>query len=139
MNPRTWLFETAVRTLWQEARGESDEGRTAVAHVIWNRLASRKWGNTLACVCLAPFQFSGWNAHDPNRLAVAEVPDDDPMLDHLRLILTVAQHAPDPTEGALYYYAASLPEPPQWAAEMKFAGRFGNQLFYRPRPAPEAA
>jgi N-acetylmuramoyl-L-alanine amidase len=139
MTPRTWNFETAVRTLWQEARGEPDEGREAVAHVIWNRLQSRKWGTTLGAVCLAPLQFSGWNVHDPNRTAVALVPDDDAVLDHLRFILAAAQNARDPTEGATHYYASSLKEPPYWAAEMEFAGRFGSQLFYRPKSLPAAA
>jgi spore germination cell wall hydrolase CwlJ-like protein len=130
VNPRDWAFETAVRTLWQEARGEPDEGRQAVAHVIWNRLESRRWGCTLASVCLAPRQFSGWNDGDPNRMAVAEVPDDDRALDHLRLILTASQHASDPTEGALYYYALSVREP-SWAKRKICTGRFGNQKFFK--------
>ena len=128
----SWSFETAARTLWQEARGEPAEGRAAVAHVLWNRLATRRWGNTLAAVCLSPLQFSGWNAHDPNRMAAAELADDDPVLQDCRAVLAAAKDAPDPTGGALYYYALSIP-PPLWSTTMMPAGRFGHQRFYRER------
>lgn len=132
MSEGNWSFETAARTLWQEARGESADGRTAVSHVLWNRLRTRRWGTTLASVCLAPLQFSGWNAHDPNRMAAAELADADPVLLECRAILEAAQQAPDPTGGALYYHALSIP-PPLWSKTMVPAGRFGNQRFYRER------
>lgn len=133
MNPRTWSFETGARTIWQEARGEPDIGKHAVAHVLWNRLRAGTWGHTMASVCLSPLQFSGWNDHDPNRMAVAAVPDDDSELDHCRTILAAAQQEPDPTGGALYYYARTVPAP-EWASQMFFCGEFGSQLFYKPRP-----
>lgn len=132
MNHGNWSFETAARTLWQEARGESADGRAAVAHVLWNRLGTRRWGATLAGVCLSPLQFSGWNAHDPNRMAAAELPDADPVLGECRAILAAAEQAPDPTGGALYYCALSIP-PPLWSKTLVPAGRFGNQRFYRER------
>ena len=132
MSEGNWSFETAARTLWQEARGETGEGRAAVAHVLWNRLRTRRWGTTLAGVCLAPLQFSGWNAHDPNRMAAAELADSDPVLGACRAVLAAAERAADPTAGALYYYALSIP-PPLWSKRMSPAGRFGNQRFYRER------
>jgi N-acetylmuramoyl-L-alanine amidase len=132
MNEGNWSFETAARTLWQEARGECDEGRAAVAHVLWNRLRTHRWGTTLASVCLSPLQFSGWNAHDPNRMAAAELADRDPVLGECRAILAAAKQLPDPTGGALYYHALSIPPPP-WSKTMIPAGRFGRQRFYRDR------
>lgn len=132
MTEGNWSFETAARTLWQEARGECAEGRAAVAHVLWNRLRTCRWGTTLAGVCLSPLQFSGWNARDPNRMAAAELADDDPVLGQCRAVLAAAEQAPDPTGGALYYYALSIP-PPLWSNSMIPAGRFGNQRFYRER------
>ncbi|HTT82315.1 MAG TPA: cell wall hydrolase [Rhizomicrobium sp.] len=132
MNPRSWSFETAVRTVWQEARGEPDNGKQAVAHVIWNRLRTGRWGKTLAGVCLAPLQFSGWNAHDPNRAEMALLPDDDPALNRCREIFAAAENEPDPTHGATLYYAESVPAPP-WTKEMRCCGVFGSQVFYRPK------
>lgn len=130
MSAWDWSFEMGVRTLYQEARGEPDDGRKAVAHVLWNRVRSHKWGGTMAEVCLYPMQFSGWNVHDPNRMETARVPDDDPTLSELRAILTAAQTEDDPTTGAQFYYATSIPEP-TWAQSMTFVGQFGHQRFYR--------
>lgn len=129
----TWAFETAVRTLWQECRGEPPEGEQAVAHVLWNRLRSGRWGHTFAEVCLAPMQFSGWNLHDPNRLAVCRVPDDDLILTKLRGVLTAAENEPDPTHGATHYVVASIP-PPYWAMDAVCCGQFGHQMFYKGVP-----
>jgi N-acetylmuramoyl-L-alanine amidase len=48
-------------TLWGEARGESLDGRAAVAHVITNRVAAGAYGGpSLRAVVLAPKQFSCW-------------------------------------------------------------------------------
>jgi hypothetical protein len=84
----------------------------------------------MAAVCLSPLQFSGWNAHDPNRMAVASVPDDDPILGLLRQVLVAAQTEPDPTGGAKFYYAKTIAEP-EWAKTMVSCGEFGNQFFFR--------
>lgn len=127
-----WSFETGVRTMWQECRGESLDGQQAVAAVIWNRLKSGRWGHSLAEVCLAPFQFSGWLATDPNRMASARVANDDPVLIHLRQVLLAAQVEKDPTGGAQFYYAKAIPEP-KWVPEMTFCGQFGKQMFYKPK------
>lgn len=139
-NP-SFSFQIGVRTLWQEARGEPAEGQRAVAHVLVNRLRSGKWGKTLAEVCLSPLQFSGWNARDPNRMAAARVPDNDPLLAVLARMLTDALNScdADPTDGAMFYYAPSGCSEPAWVRgdpahnvpPMTFCGKFGEQLFYK--------
>lgn len=53
-----------ARTLYAEARGESEAGIRAVASVIWNRAGSGSRARSperLAEVCLRPYQFSAWN------------------------------------------------------------------------------
>ena len=50
-------------TLMAEARGETSEGRRAVASVIWHRAHERN--QTWEDVCLAPKQFSCWNDRGP--------------------------------------------------------------------------
>ena len=54
---------TLARTVYGEARGESDQGRAAVAHVVLNRFRSDKWfsAGTIEAVCRKPSQFSCWN------------------------------------------------------------------------------
>lgn len=53
-----------AKTLYGEARGESLQGKKAVASVIYNR-AVKKYGKAtmqnLSKICLAPKQFSCWN------------------------------------------------------------------------------
>jgi spore germination cell wall hydrolase CwlJ-like protein len=54
-------------TLYGEARGESAEGKIAVGSVILERVDHRAWdGKTIQEVCLKKYQFSCFNAGDPN-------------------------------------------------------------------------
>jgi spore germination cell wall hydrolase CwlJ-like protein len=120
-----------VRTLYGEARGEPDIGRRAVAHVILNRLADGRWGQTLAAVCDAWEQFSCWNPHDPNRKRLLAMADDDPALVPFAAVFAAAQAEPDFTNGAMWYYAESIPAAPDWAAAALPCGGFGTQLFFK--------
>ena len=52
-------------TVLGEARGESDIGKAAIAHVLMNRMAKKN--ATMADTALAKWQFSCWNATDKNR------------------------------------------------------------------------
>lgn len=134
-----WAFDTAARTLCQEARGEPLEGQQAVAYVLKNRLGSGRWGNTLASVCLWRAQFSGWYSPrgnppvaDPNFAYACGLADTDATLSHMQSVMQAALDSDtDPTGGAMFYYAASMPAPPPWVDETQFCGQFGNQRFFR--------
>lgn len=129
----TWAFEVAARTLCQEVRGEPLEAQQAVAYVLKNRLASRRWGNSLASVCLWPYQFSGWRSQDPNFAYACSLPDDDATLSHMRSVLqTALDSKTDPTGGAMFYYNPSIVvQPPAWAKDAELVGKIGHQNFYR--------
>jgi spore germination cell wall hydrolase CwlJ-like protein len=128
-----WTFadEIAARTLYGEARGESEEGQRAVAHVLWNRVCDGRWGRTLATVCLARLQFSCWNSSDPNRDQIAALADDDPILQKLRTILHEARREGDPTGRATHYYSLSMIQPPKWSIGATFCGQIGRHRFYK--------
>lgn len=133
----TFSRDIAARTLFAEARGEPPEGQRAVAHVLVNRVVSGKWGPNLASVCLAPYQFSAWNTKDPNRLAMAKLSDDDPLLLKLAaMIQAAATGEPDPTQNCTHYYNPDLvPIPPDWTAPpSQLMGKIGSHLFYRNVP-----
>jgi spore germination cell wall hydrolase CwlJ-like protein len=136
----SWAIETAARTLWQEARGEPAAGQQAVAWVIRNRLASGRWGHSLASVCLWRAQFSGWYVPaDPNFAGACNLADNDPLLLSMMNIITsvmAADPASDPTGGAINYFACSMAQPPVWASTMTFCGQIGHQNFYRPNTEP---
>ncbi len=128
----SWAFEVAARTLWQEVRGEIPEGQAAVAHVIKNRLATGRWGNSLATVCLWPYQFSGWRGpQDPNFTAVCALTDTDLTLCKLRVIMQAALDSKeDPTNGAMWYANLAIVKP-KWAAGATITGKFGAHTFFK--------
>jgi spore germination cell wall hydrolase CwlJ-like protein len=128
---RDFAREVAVRTIYGEARGESEEGQRAVAHVLWNRVRDGRWGQTLATVCLARMQFSCWNASDPNRQQIAEIADNDPILERLHSLLDAARTEKDPTYGATHYFSTSMIQPPSWSIGATLCGTFGRHRFYR--------
>lgn len=116
----------------QEVRGETDEGRSAVAHVIKNRLATKRWGNSLATVCLWPYQFSGWRGpQDPNFAYACSLADTDPLLCQMRVILqTALDSKDDPTGGATHYVNLSVVTP-KWTQGATVTGKFGHHTFYK--------
>lgn len=129
-------IEIATMTCFMEASGEPPEGRRAVVWVFVNRLNSGKYGDTLAAVCLTPWQFSGWNTSDPNRVRMAKTPHDDPILVDCETAVNEALSGEaDPTQGALNYYSVTMTTPPDWVATMEFTVQIGNHRFYRPATA----
>lgn len=124
----------AAKTIYGEARGEPLEGKYAVAHVIKNRAALADnhphFGDgSPASACLAKWQFSCWN--DPT--ALQSIRDDDVKLD---LFKTIARHVlggghKDNTNGATYYFANWMKEPPEWAKGHSPCAVIGKHLFFR--------
>ena len=127
----TFDLPIGARTVWAEARGEPEAGQRAVAHVIVNRLRSNRWGTTLASVCVFRLQFSCWNDSDPNRIQLVSLSENDPAVVTFGGFLEDALRGQDPdaTQGALHYYAISIPEP-SWAAGKSFT-QIGNHRFVR--------
>lgn len=125
--------DTAARTVWGEARGEGSAGMAAVAWVIRNRAANpRWWGSTIKGVCLKPWQFSCWNANDPNASKCRAVTLDDR---EFRAAVDICAavfrgELPDPTGGADSYYDDSI-RPPVWAVGKRPTARIGHLIFYR--------
>ncbi|MFT3803257.1 MAG: cell wall hydrolase [Burkholderiaceae bacterium] len=133
---------TLARTMYGEARGEGSRGLEAVAHVVLNRVDARRWwGTDVIGVCLKPWQFSCWNAADPNRSKLHALSAEDPVYarafeaavrllelqdrDHGRRLRT------DPTEGATHYYAPALVKRPAWAEGRTPCARIGRHDFFR--------
>lgn len=102
-------LDILTRTLFGEARGEPVEGQIAVAFVVKNRAtwngAGSWWGHSIAEVCQHPWQFSCWNASDPNSAKLRELATNDPEYQHLSAVAetVVGGVAQDPTNGATHY------------------------------------
>jgi spore germination cell wall hydrolase CwlJ-like protein len=118
-------------TLWGEARGEGSAGMAAVACVVLNRVRRQTyWGKNVTEVCRKPYQFSCWNANDPNRTALLRLNAQSPDLAGALTIarLAIENQLPDSTAGATHYHTRTVT--PRWARGHAPCAVIGNHLFY---------
>lgn len=126
-------------TAWGEARSEGEDGMRAVAHVMVNRVGDR-FGNDLETVIRAPWQFSAWNAGDPNRPLVQN-PERYARGGENKTTWETAQQVArevlsgqsvDPTNGALFYHTRAIS--PWWSHYGEGRQVIGAHVFYRDVP-----
>lgn len=124
--------DVAARTMYGECRGEPEEGQRAVAYILINRLKDGRWGNSLATVCLWPYQFSCWLPNDPNVKVLAALPDTDPSLAKFGAFIHQAFfNTNDPTFGATHYYSTSMKTEPPWTKGAILCATIGRHRFYK--------
>jgi N-acetylmuramoyl-L-alanine amidase len=126
-------LDVMARTIYGEARGESDQGKIAVGWVIVNRVAKQTWyGKDVFSVCRKPFQFSCWNDGDPNKQRIKSIQKGDPVFNQCiasaEKVLTGS--ASDPTGEATHYYATSI-NAPSWTQGATFTVQIGAHKFYK--------
>src|SRR5438477_10827167 len=96
----------AIMTLWQEARGCSDDEMQMIAEVILQRMREHYASDgTVSGTVLRPAQFSGWNTHDHNRLPSSRIDDTDLLVGRLIVAFKLAQKGSAKSNGALLYYS----------------------------------
>jgi spore germination cell wall hydrolase CwlJ-like protein len=124
-------LECLALTIYFEARGEPDEGKLAVGHVVMNRtqhplfpprvcLVVRQGGDKLRYRC----QFSWWCDGRSDR------PRDHKAWTKSRALagLVYWDYSRDPTAGALWYHADYVW--PKWRRNLKFGLKIGRHVFY---------
>jgi spore germination cell wall hydrolase CwlJ-like protein len=131
-------LDAVARTLWGESRGETKEGKIAVAWVIKNRVLSPKtwWGKDYASVCRAKYQFSCWNVNDPNFAFLSGsrvIPKSEYQECEDAALLVLAHYQPDITLGATHYYAKSIAAP-AWTKDATRTVQIGSHIFYKDVP-----
>lgn len=119
-------YTLAALTLWREAANQPSEGKRAVLHVILNRVADKRWPDTISDVVLQRAQFSCFNSGDP--VAYKFPKANDKAWKACRAI--VEQPGSDPTNGANHYCRYDI-MPPKWADAFKLVARIGDHAFYR--------
>lgn len=125
-----------ARTIYGEARSESEMGRQAVAEVILNRKASHRYPDSIIDVCLQPSQFSCWNASDPNRSQIINLqPGADKHFDECLVVArdALAGKINHLTDAVLHYHSTSIGSP-DWVRKSPNAfmeRKIGRHLFYR--------
>ena len=125
--------------LWREARGQSDEAKRAILHVILNRAAHKFRGTDPASVILWPLQFSSFNSGIGSVSAFPVPPSSarpgNPLdwKAWLDCCLVVDSPGEDQTGGAVMYhsYPAGSSNWPAWASSDKQTAHIGPFWFYK--------
>ena len=118
---------------FRENRGGGRSGMQSVLNVLDNR--AKKNGTTIYVEATKKWQFSSMTAPGDPQLTLY-VNEDDPEWPLMSLALNLAQSAwegqlNDITDGATSYYAASMSEPPDWAASMTKTVEIEGQIFFK--------
>jgi spore germination cell wall hydrolase CwlJ-like protein len=121
-------------TMWGEARGSGEEAMRAVGHVIDNR--RRAGGRYVTDTVSEAYQFSCWNAGDPNLRAMQSIDDLSHSGEAWRMWQSARRIADeilsgrsqDPTGGALFYHATYVA--PRWSRGVPPVARIGGHLFF---------
>lgn len=117
---------------WREARGTAQAARRGVAHVVMNRVldARARWPRSVRAVILQPYQFSSFNAHDPNA-AKFPAPASPVWADCCRAAAEALAGAPDPTREAVFYFSPPLTAPPPCWGDVVLTAALGSLKFYK--------
>jgi len=107
--------------IYHEARGESQVGQLAVAHVTLNRAIKNK--QNLEQVVRAPYQFS-WIQQKNSYLPT----DPDAFFSCMQSALQ-ALTTEDFTDGATFYHRKDIT--PYWSGQKVYIAQFGTHKFYR--------
>ena len=124
-------------TMWGEARSQGEDGMRAVGHVILNRRDKAGDSAFVTDTVSEAWQFSCWNAGDPNRALMlnidllAEDSEDYRLWRAARRIADdiLAGRSADPTGGALFYHTMAVS--PAWSRGVSPVRRVGDHLFFR--------
>ena len=120
----------ATAVIWQEARGEIREGKIAVGEVIRRRTKLKYSSDgTIAGTIFRPWQFSGMNTEDRNRIAAFKLDYDDPVVRDCAEAWVESEWT-DHAKGGVLYHATWLKPPPYWVRKSLEVARIGHHIFY---------
>ena len=117
--------------LFREARGQSQDAKRGVLHIILNRAAAGFRGHDAVSVILWPMQFSSFNANDPNAHLLPNPKNTQDWAAWLDCCALVDSPGDDPTGGAVMYESCASDELPAWATDDKRTATIGPFRFYR--------
>jgi len=114
---------------WKEARNGGQAGMQSVMNVILNR--AKRQQKSVYAIVFAPLQFSSMTyQHDPQLLLQAEETDTSWLMAQALAGQAATNSLADITQGALFYYALTIPEP-SWAKSMLQTVVIDNQRFLK--------
>ncbi|XP_037037550.1 spore cortex-lytic enzyme-like [Bradysia coprophila] len=118
-----------AQTVYHEARGESEDGWKAVAHVIKNRAKANKsyWGgNSVARVCKQPGQFECWDGRNTEIKETSKYNQIKKVTDQI----LDDYDSYDLTNGADHYNNPDKEGYPGWTKNCDRKAKIGNHQFY---------
>lgn len=109
-------MDCVAETVYYEARGESEQGMRAIAHVIFNR--AEKEGVSPCIIVRRPNQFAKPKKKitDWKSWKLAKLISENPGKDF--------------TKGATYFHNYSVK--PSWSYKFRVTYRLGGHIFYKP-------
>ena len=125
--------------LYHEARGETLAGNIAVGYVTMNRVADKRYPDTV-CGVVHQAKYHGWDLVNPikNRCqfswycdGLSDNPQDGKAMLESVLIAKhiIAGTVTDISEGATHYHAKYVN--PYWADDMTVVLEVGQHIFYK--------
>jgi N-acetylmuramoyl-L-alanine amidase len=114
-----------AEAIYFEARGTSEKGQAAVAHVVLNRAEHPEFPDDVCGVIADRCQFSYRCNGRPNALTNPQA-----RAEATRIATAVLTGAPDPTEGALFFHSTQA-SATGWFQSRPRVGQFGGNVFYR--------
>lgn len=128
--PMTTATDCLARTVYFEARGQSDKALDAVAHVVINRVDNPSWPGTVCAVVREggespPCQFSWWcdghadEINEPNEFRRAQ----------RAARLALAGRSADPTDGATMFHSTRIR--PYWTRVAQGPVKIDDQIFWK--------
>lgn len=121
---RRFILALAV---YREASNQSTRGKLLVAQVIENRVQDKRWPDTYASVITQRFQFSSFNANDPNNSRWPH--ENDPAWAECVEAADKVIETPTPFTVANHYHTKAVS--PSWADPTKITEIEGAHIFYR--------
>lgn len=125
-------IECLALTIYFEARGEPDEGKLAVGHVVMNRASHPRFPEEVCGVVRQGgdaryrCQFTWWCDGRSDR------PSEWGAWERAKALAQSVfwQASDDPTQGALWYHADNVVPP--WRDKLNLGPKIGRHIFYLP-------
>ena len=120
----------AIVTIFQEAEGESYQGKVAVGEVIRNRMRLKLMSDgTVSGTVLRAYQFSGWNTAAQNRVRSVRIDDDKNSIVKDCITAWAESKTSDLTKGATHYVNLKIASP-TWAKVFTMTAKIGDHSFF---------
>ncbi|AZZ35990.1 hypothetical protein CIK05_04020 [Bdellovibrio sp. qaytius] len=128
-NAKQSSFDCLVCNCYHETRGESQEGKIAVAKTVLSRTESKSFPNTVCKVVYQPWQFSWTRDRQSNNIKAKSFIDNRSLKDCRAAVDKAINEGPN---GLIFFYNPRSVSP-AWAKRVKSCGKVGRHVFLVPR------